>query len=34
MYNGKLVKLLVVSEEDKWDFDPGYSENMEMEEGK
>lgn len=34
MYNGKLVKLLVVSEEDKWDFDPGYSENMEMAEGK
>ena len=29
----KLVKLLEVTEEDKWDFDPGYSEEMEMAEG-
>ena len=29
----RLVKLLEVTEEDKWDFDPGYSKEMELAEG-
>lgn len=29
----KLVKLLEVTEEDKWEFDPGYAEEMELAEG-
>lgn len=29
----RLVKLLEVTEEDKWDFDPGYAEEMELAEG-
>lgn len=34
MYNGRLVKLLEVDDEDKDDFEVGYSKGMEMSEGK
>ena len=30
MYNGRLVKLLEVDDEDKDDFEVGYSKGMEM----